>query len=124
MIQELVAIRLEKMIKLGLQGGDLYEIEKLAAEERSVHQDLQDLLRSYRDRIRLLMADEKEPRRAHIVTPGFRLLKFVTSIPAIIGVDMGTYGPYDSGDVASIPKENAENLIRKGLAVEVEEESR
>ena len=37
-----------------------------------------------------------------------------------MGVDMMTYGPFKAEDVASLPAPNAENLIRKGIAKEVE----
>jgi DNA replication initiation complex subunit (GINS family) len=37
-----------------------------------------------------------------------------------MGTDMKTYGPFAAEDVASLPAQNAENLIRKGIAQEVE----
>lgn len=48
------------------------------------------------------------------------LVRFVQEIPAIIGSDMNTYGPYRAEDVATLPHENARILIKQGVAVEVE----
>ena len=48
------------------------------------------------------------------------VVRFLKDVPSIVGVDLKTYGPFKSEDVASIPIENAKVLIRQGLAVEVE----
>jgi len=47
-------------------------------------------------------------------------LRFVKDIPAVIGSDMKTYGPFMVEDVASVPVENAKILIKQGLAELVE----
>ena len=48
------------------------------------------------------------------------VLRFLKPLPAIMGIDLKAYGPFDAEDVASIPRENALNLIRRGIAKEVE----
>jgi DNA replication initiation complex subunit (GINS family) len=48
------------------------------------------------------------------------VLRFVQSVPGIIGADMKPYGPFKPEDVASVPVENAKILVKQGLAVEVE----
>lgn len=47
-------------------------------------------------------------------------LRFTKSIPAIMGADMKSYGPFKVEDVASLPVENAKMLVKQGLAVQVE----
>jgi len=47
-------------------------------------------------------------------------LRFTKNIPAIIGADMKLYGPFIVEDVASLPVENAKNLVKQGLAMMVE----
>lgn len=47
------------------------------------------------------------------------LVRFVKDLPAIIGVDLKTHGPFKAEDIASLPFENAESLIRQGAAVEI-----
>jgi len=48
------------------------------------------------------------------------LLRFVQEMPAVIGTDMKTYGPFKVEDVAALPIENAEALIRQGVAVRID----
>jgi DNA replication factor GINS len=48
------------------------------------------------------------------------VLRFLKDVPAIIGTDMKTYGPFRVEDVASLPVENAKVLIRQALAEKVE----
>ncbi|MEM1990275.1 MAG: hypothetical protein QW782_06540 [Candidatus Bathyarchaeia archaeon] len=47
-------------------------------------------------------------------------VRFLSETPEIMGLDMKSYGPYKPEDVASLPIENAEALIKQGLAVEIE----
>jgi len=48
------------------------------------------------------------------------LIRFLKGIPAIIGPDMKTYGPFKEEDIASLPIENVESLIKRGVAVKVD----
>ena len=48
------------------------------------------------------------------------LLRFIQEMPAVIGTDMKTYGPFKVEDVAILPIENAEALIRQGVAVRID----
>jgi len=43
-------------------------------------------------------------------------VKFLKNMPSFVGVDGKTYGPYKSGDIASLPEANAAVLIEKGVA--------
>jgi DNA replication factor GINS len=47
------------------------------------------------------------------------LIRFMTKIPLIVGVDMNNYGPFESEDIATLPRENAEALIRQKAAIEI-----
>ena len=43
----------------------------------------------------------------------------MTKIPLIVGVDMKNYGPFEPEDIATLPRENAEALIRQKAALEI-----
>jgi len=43
-------------------------------------------------------------------------VRFLKEIPAIVGADMKTYGPFKEGDIAELPKENAEVLVKQKIA--------
>jgi DNA replication factor GINS len=47
-------------------------------------------------------------------------MRFLKDVPAIIGADMKTYGPFKTEDVASLPVENTKILKKQGLAENVE----
>ena len=47
-------------------------------------------------------------------------LRFLKDIPAVVGADMKTYGPFLAEDVGSVPAENAKILVKRGLAEAVE----
>ena len=47
-------------------------------------------------------------------------IRFTKNIPAIMGADMKSYGPFNAEDVASLPTLNAQILVKQRLAVLVE----
>jgi DNA replication factor GINS len=47
-------------------------------------------------------------------------LRFTKNIPAIMGADMKSYGPFQAEDVASLPSMNAQILVKQGMAVLVD----
>jgi hypothetical protein len=49
------------------------------------------------------------------------LCRFITDVPyEIVGVDGKTYGPFKLDDVVKLPRENAELMVKQGLAKAVE----
>ena len=48
------------------------------------------------------------------------VVRFLNELPAIVGSNMKIYGPFKIEDVVSLPTENAESLIKRGVAVTVE----
>jgi DNA replication factor GINS len=57
---------------------------------------------------------DKEPERRTMV------LRFLSDMPSIVGSDMRIYGPFRKEDVAVLPLENAETLLRQELVQRVE----
>ena len=49
----------------------------------------------------------------------FKLVRIIENLPAIVGTDLATYGPFKKEDVALIPYDNAQILITKKLAIEI-----
>lgn len=52
----------------------------------------------------------------------FKIVRFLKDHTWIIGVDMEKYGPFEKGQVVSLPLANAEQLIKMGVAVETRKE--
>ena len=44
------------------------------------------------------------------------VVRFLKPVPAIMGVDMKAYGPFMAEDVGTLPRANAVNLIKRGIA--------
>jgi DNA replication initiation complex subunit (GINS family) len=120
MLGELTQIRLRKIIVAELDGTPISGSD-LTREEKALHSDLRRLLSGHDERVKSILRGrvpkvEAKPQPE----PGLRVVRFLQAVPAIMGIDMKTYGPFEPEDVASIPAENAENLIRRGIAKGVE----
>jgi len=50
------------------------------------------------------------------------MVRFFQDVPAMVGTNTKMYGPFKAEDIASLPVENAESLIKRGIAVKVESE--
>ncbi len=129
MLRELTETRLRKIVTKEL-GGEPIDAQAMTPEEQRLHSNVRQLLQGYRQG-----AEIPEPEapvvqvtrpastpRPSIAAPreaaedGLVVIRFLKPLPAIMGVDMKAYGPFDPEDVASIPRKNAVNLIRRGIA--------
>ncbi len=86
--------------------------------EQWAQEELATLARHYRkfkqDTVQgIEPSNSPEPRENQL------LLRFVKDIPSIIGVDLKTHGPFLKEDIAVLPFENVESLIRQGTAFEI-----
>ena len=86
--------------------------------EKWAQEELSTLARHYR-KFKEDMVQGIEPSNTPEKKRDNLLLRFVKDIPSIIGVDLKTHGPFLKEDVAVLPYENAESLIRQGTAVEI-----
>jgi DNA replication initiation complex subunit (GINS family) len=64
--------------------------------------------------LEVAVADKARPPHNRVA------LRFLKAIPAVVGADMKTYGPFLAEDVASLPVENAKVLVKRGLAEAIE----
>jgi DNA replication factor GINS len=120
MLRELSGLRLRKVVEAELDGAAVAG-SSLTREERALQADLRRLLSSHEDRLKsILMGRPPKVEAKPPPGPGLKVVRFLQAVPAIMGIDMKTYGPFKPEDIASIPSENAENLIRRGIAKEVE----
>jgi DNA replication factor GINS len=139
MIGELNQIRMRKIVILEVEEKPV-DVLNLTAEEKRLQVELRRLLaahsqgikhvlvvREYKTEITLPQNTQPQTQPQQTTQPpqqkpqqAFKVIRFTQTIPAIMGVDMMTYGPFKAEDIASLPAPNAENLIRKGIAKEVE----
>jgi DNA replication factor GINS len=138
MLEELLQVRYRKIVKLVTKSQKV-PIELLTVEEAKMCETFADFAAVYQKFSKNLMAGETtqipqktEPIRVIIrsesqatqpkadAAPKRLTLRFSKGIPAIMGADMKSYGPFAAEDVASLPAENAKILVKQGLAVLVE----
>lgn len=120
LLSDLTITRFQKMLEAVKNERDLTS-DQLTTEEEYSYNALQltwkhiqtviiDILRGRPPKIASDLS-MKKPKRL--------LIRFLQAIPAIVGPDMKTYGPFKEEDVAYLPTENAEILIKRNIAIEV-----
>jgi DNA replication initiation complex subunit (GINS family) len=131
MLKELTEIRLDKIIKSELNGLPI-NAQAMIPEEQKLHSNIRQLLSGYRQDIEQApprqqptpVAPRKEPTpqppKVDEQDTELVLIRFLQSLPAIMGIDMKAYGPFQPEELATIPRQNAENLIKRGIAKRVE----
>ncbi|MCD6529896.1 DNA replication complex GINS family protein [Candidatus Bathyarchaeota archaeon] len=118
MIKELLNSRFNKLLEEIFYGKPIDE-EALTQEERKLYSKIDSLKEVVDKFIKDLLEgrceiEEKLKERKYI------LIRFIKDVPAIVGSDMKTYGPFKPEDLATLPVDNAKILIKQGAAVEVE----
>jgi DNA replication factor GINS len=117
MLQEVLQIRHEKMFKKAFKGKKISP-NLLTNEERSIFlkislssENLHDFAKQLLEGHHLATSREKESKTS--------VLRFLRDVPALVGKDMKAYGPFRVEDVASMPIENANILIKQCLAEKI-----
>jgi DNA replication factor GINS len=116
--RELVKLRYDKALQNAASGKSMPG-ETLTEEEGKLHAEILPLAESYKHFLKDILRGrvsqvEKEEK------PKQLLVRFLQEIPAIVGSDMKTYGPFKPEDIATLPSENARVLIKRAAAVEIE----
>ncbi len=118
MIEELVQLRYRKALRKAVAGKAVPK-EFLTGEEAKLHGEILPITEAYQafveDILRGRISDIERKGKSKKM-----LVRFLREIPAIIGSDMKTYGPFKSEDIATLPIENARALVKQGVVVEVE----
>jgi DNA replication factor GINS len=117
MIWEVIWVRNRKIVNKAAKGED-FSREALTAEEEQIYGKISPLVETVSNFATEILHGHElgtiiDLRQERIT---MRLLK---DVPAIVGADMKTYGPFRTEDVASLPIENAKILVRQGLAEKI-----
>jgi len=123
---EIAAIRFRKMFECLLTDQKPIPIGSLAAQEEILYQTLSEAASQYMKLKRNILEGKQTELAASSPRdlPQKILVRFACDVPAIIGVDLRTYGPFKPEDIASLPAENAQALVHQRVAVRVEVEER
>jgi len=92
-------------------------IDSISKGERiSLDQGIPSIVEIKEEKIKPIRHDlelTKEACKEYII------VRIKQDLPEITGVDLNTYGPFKRGDIAKLPKENANLLINDGLAEQI-----
>jgi DNA replication factor GINS len=118
MIRELTRLRYRKLIRK-MAKGEKVPTDVLTVEEEKIYKEISSFAEAYRNLVKNILHGyapkaDIETKRRRVV------LRFLKDVPAIVGADMDTYGPFKAEDIASLPVENAKILSKQGLAELVE----
>ncbi len=115
LVQQLLEKRVEKMARMRGRGTQVQigQVERWFFEEyTNIAQHL--------TRVRESLTWGRDPPSSPEKKRGSLLIRFLKDVPSIIGVDLKAHGPFLKEDIAILPWENAESLIRQGTAVEIQ----
>jgi DNA replication initiation complex subunit (GINS family) len=130
LIKQLTRLRYKKLEKLLHDSHDL-PADLLTAEELQLSKGYLPFLKSYREFTKTLLHGQQPQSQSQQIPVELKVekpkkqtqkrvtLRFIKAVPAVIGGDLKTYGPFLPEDVASVPVENAELLVKQGFAVDV-----
>jgi DNA replication factor GINS len=114
LVNQLLGKRVEKIMQASRQGLEV----SVGPSEKWVLEESTSLAR-HLERMREDLAQGHEPPLHPEKKKGNVLVRFVKDVPSIIGMDLKARGPFQKEDLASLPWENAESLLRQGVAVEI-----
>lgn len=121
---EILATRFRKMLDLSLPDQKPIPIELLTLHEETIYKKLNEVSNQH-SKLRKNLLEGKQTETNALAVPDLPqqiLVRFTCDVPAIIGVDLRTYGPFKPEDIATLPTENAQALVHQGAAVKVEVE--
>ena len=113
MVQELISTRYNKLVK-SINTKKKIPSDALSFEEKKIYSSFLSFVKEYQLFKKnllggsILKINNSKPQNRVIL----RVLK---DIPALMGSDMKSYGPFLLEDIASLPLENAELLEKQGL---------
>jgi len=115
-VEDLIRRRFAKFSR-AVESNQTIGLAALTPLEREVNSSLSSAFEIYKLVIKCVV--DGSPVRKPDMTQGGVAVRILKDMPSIVGVDMKAYGPFKSEDVATLPRENAEALIRRGLAVRI-----
>ena len=118
LVEDLCYLRLTKIMNASIRG--VVEWDKLADDERPFAREFSKIFEEYNRMVRRIVEGRYTPSEAMFKEGGLKLIRFTADTPSFVGVDLKVYGPFKAEDVAYIPEENAIQLVKQSIAVDVD----
>lgn len=119
MLEEILKLRTKKIFKAILNGKN--EVEFLTLGEKELYNSLNEIVNKFIEEIQTTLHGEKVVlhRKDETKDLGSSLIRILQDLPLVMGTDLKVYGPFRSEDVVVLPRENAQALIEREVAVEI-----
>ncbi len=119
LINDFITLRMQKQIRNILSGSDV--TTKLPIEESDLNKTLQGQLSSFRDKVLGIESNVELTNMDDIIEDGYSLAVFTQNENIeSVGVDLNTYGPFEKGDFAILPKVNVRNYLMRSKIEEID----
>lgn len=132
-VRDLYEKRENKILQLALiasRTGQENKVPVMLTEEKELYKLILDSLSKFRQNILHNILEAKTPEIIEKEKPkeiktlqkpenSTKLIRFLHELPKFVGTDLKTYGPFDKEDVAHLPTEVANLLIKKEKAEEI-----
>ena len=119
LINDFLTLRMQKQIRDILSGSDF--TKKLPIEEIDLNKILQSQLASFRDKVLGIETNVEIANIDDTVEEGYSLAVFTQNEnQESVGLDLNTYGPFEKGDLAIIPKVNVRNYLLRSKIEEID----
>ena len=116
--KELVQTRYKKINNIVYDGGSPPS-SSMIQQEVNLFNKILNSYDSYRNLTKSLLQGQI-PKESKPELRDLKVVRFVREMPQLIGADLKTYGPFKQDEIATLPDENARNLIKQGIATEIE----
>jgi len=117
LIKELVQLRYDKIFKATTSGKT---IPSEALTEEKLYGKIVPFSESYQEFLKGILLGRWSLDEGQSERPKRMVVRFLRDVPAIVGADMKTYGPFRTEDIGTVPVENAVVLIKQGVAAKIE----
>lgn len=121
LVKKLFRLRNKKFLDQAKSGKSVPK-NRLTREEEQLYEGISPFAESYQTLFRDVSRG-RSPRVKPEKKKKMVVVRFLQEVPAIVGADMKTYGPFKAEDIAALPVENAKALIKQEAAIEVETRS-
>jgi len=141
---KIIGLRQEKIVKqakfaVKSESGESSDLN-LLPREKELFLELKNLFQDFNHNVEKMIEgeesiktpdidlDEEEDEEPELepegeteeVEEGYQVVKIISDVPEFMGTDLESYGPFEEGEEVQIPEDNAEILVNRGNAEEIE----
>jgi DNA replication initiation complex subunit (GINS family) len=102
--------------KVDTDAEDKIETEDTESQELEATEDVEEQVEETSSEQEENNSPEDEEDTEREAEEGYEVVKITSEVPEFMGTDLEPYGPFEEGEEASIPEENAEILVNRGNA--------